>query len=228
MENNNSIEYKEKYYNCCNTDWWNENKKISNENDKRVKEREKRRKENEEWFMKFEERKKERERERVERIKENEERIKENEKWTIENDDRNKEYDDWKKKNDDWWEKYEFGILRNHIITAIYDLYDYFKLNDIIILDEKTVIRLKQHADSSNTCPYFHDEIDSKHLISCKKIYLLNKLKELNNDQIKKIRFYNFDSNILNDIIKYLENNIDKNIIINDDKLEDIIRWWKW
>ena len=123
----------------------------------------------------------------------------------------------------------EFGLLRNHIITAIYDLYDYFKLNDIINLNEKTIIRLKQHANSSNTCPYFHDEIDSKHLISCKKIYLLNKLKELNDNQIKKIRFYNSDSNVLiNNIIKYLENNVNKNIIINDDELDDITRWWKW
>jgi hypothetical protein len=179
--------------------------------------------------MKFEERKKERERERVERIKENEQRIKENEQRMNENEKRDKENNDWKKQNDDWWEKHEFGLLRNHIITAIYDLYDYYKLNDIINLDEKTVIRLKQHADSSNTCPYFHDELDSKHLISCKKIYLLYKLKELNADQIKKIRFCNFDSNVLiNDIIKYLENNIDKNIIINDDELEDITRWWKW
>lgn len=177
--------------------------------------------------MKFEERKKERE--RVDRIKENEERIKENEQRIKENEQRIKENELKDKENDDWWEKHEFGLLRNHIITAINDLYDYFKLNDIINIDEKTVIKLKIHADSSNTCPYFHDEFDSKHLINCKKIYLLNKLKELNDDQIKKIRFYNSDSNVLiNDIIKYLENNVDKNILINEDELKNIIRWWKW
>ena len=201
-----------------------ENEEISNDHTEWIIQYEKRKKENDEWFIKFEERKKERERERAERIKENEERMKENEQ-------RDKENEDWNKKNDDWWKKYEFGILRNHITTAIYDLYDYFKLNDIINLDEKTVIKLKIHANSSNTCPYFHDEIDSKHLINCKKIYLLNKLKELNDDQIKKIRFYNSDSNyLINEIIKYLENNIDKNIILrdNDDELEDITRWWKW
>ena len=121
---------------------------MENEHDKWVNEREKRKNENDEWFMKFEERKKERERERDERKKENEQRI-------IENEQTMKENDDWWKENDDWWKKQEFALLRNHIITAIYDLYDYFKLNDIINLDEKTVIKLKIHADSSNTCPSY-------------------------------------------------------------------------
>ena len=142
------------------------------------------------------------------------------------------------KENDEWWikqekldENYKFSILRNHIITAIYDLYNYFKLENCIELNEKTVIRLKQHASCSNTCPYFDDETDSKHLISCKKIYLLNQLKELNDNQIKKIRFYNSNSNdLINEIIKYLENNIDENItqMANNEELEDIKNWWNW
>jgi hypothetical protein len=42
--------------------------------------------------------------------------------------------------------------------------------------------------------------------------------------KLKKNKFYNFDNNILNDIIKYLENNIDKNITLNYNKLENIIK----
>jgi hypothetical protein len=105
-----------------------------------------------------------------ERIKVNEERIKVNEQRMKENDEWKKDNDDWKKKNNDWCGKYEFGILRNHIITAIYDLHDYFKLNDIINLDEKTVIKLKIHTDSSNTC--------RNRLI---KIYFFNNSKLLDN-----------------------------------------------
>jgi hypothetical protein len=42
--------------------------------------------------------------------------------------------------------------------------------------------------------------------------------------KLKKNKFYNFDNNILNDIIKYLENNIAKNITLNYNKLENIIK----
>ena len=53
---------------------------------------------------------------------------------------------------------------------------------------------------------------------------ILYKLKELNNDE--KISINNiFSKDLINKIINYLYNNIDKNININEEMLDDINTW---
>ena len=63
--------------------------------------------------------------------------------------------------------------------------------------------------------------------IDCRKLYLLIKLKALSNEQITHInnRICK-NEDLVGEIIKYLDSNIDKSIQINDDELEDIENWW--
>jgi hypothetical protein len=63
--------------------------------------------------------------------------------------------------------------------------------------------------------------------INCRNLYLLNKLKELSNDQITLInnRIYKHED-LIGEIIKYLDSNVDYNLQINEDKLEIIENWW--
>ena len=63
--------------------------------------------------------------------------------------------------------------------------------------------------------------------INCRNLYLLNKLKELSSEQITLInnRICK-NEDLIGEIIKYLDSNIDKSIQINDDELEDIENWW--
>ena len=117
----------------------------------------------------------------------------------------------------------EFEKIITKFITAIQDLNSKNNLEKKIIL-KKSLFKLRKQRNNNN---HYIDEDCNNYEIDCRNLYLLNKLKELSNEQIKLInnRICK-QEDLIGEIIKYLDSNIDKSIQINDDELEDIENWW--
>ena len=118
----------------------------------------------------------------------------------------------------------EFDKIINKIITAIQDLNSKNNLEKIILT--KSLFKLRKLRNNNN---HYIDEDNSDYEIDCRKLYLLIKLKELTQDQINIINNKICkNDDLIGEIIKYLDNNINKHIHINDDELEDIENWWNY
>ena len=117
----------------------------------------------------------------------------------------------------------EFEKIITKFITAIQDLNSKNNLEKKIIL-KKSLFNLRRQRNTYNH--YFNEEY-TDYEIDCRNLYLLNKLKELSNDQITLInnRICK-QEDLIGEIIKYLDSNIDNNLQINEDELEDIKNWW--
>ena len=116
----------------------------------------------------------------------------------------------------------EFEKTINKIITAIQDINSINNLEKIILI--KSLFKLRKLRNSNN---HYIDEDCNDYQIDCRKLYLLTKLKEFTHDQIILInnRICK-NEDLISEIIKYLDSNVDKQIQINEDELEDIENWW--
>jgi chromosome segregation ATPase len=117
----------------------------------------------------------------------------------------------------------EFEKIITKFITAIQDLNSKNNLEKKIIL-KKSLYNLRRQRNNNN---HYIDEDCNNYEINCRNLYLLNKLKELSNDQITLInnRICK-NEDLIGEIIKYLDSNVDNNIQINEDELENIENWW--
>jgi hypothetical protein len=117
----------------------------------------------------------------------------------------------------------EFEKIITKIITAIQDLNSKNNLEKKIIL-KKSLFNLRRQR---NTYSHYFNEEYTDYEIDCRNLYLLNKLKELSNEQITLInnRICK-QEDLISEIIKYLDSNVDKSIQINDDELDSIENWW--
>jgi hypothetical protein len=117
----------------------------------------------------------------------------------------------------------EFEKIITKIITAIRDINLVNNLEKKIIL-KKSLFNLRRQRNTYNH--YFNEEY-TDYEINCRYLYLLNKLKELSNEQITLInnRICKHED-LISEIIKYLDSNVNKQIQINEDELEDIENWW--
>ena len=117
----------------------------------------------------------------------------------------------------------EFEKIITKFITAIQDLNSKNNLEKKIIL-KKSLFNLRRQRNTYNH--YFNEEY-TDYEINCRYLYLLNKLKELSNEQITLInnRICKHED-LISEIIKYLDSNVDNNIQINEDELEIIENWW--
>jgi hypothetical protein len=121
--------------------------------------------------------------------------------------------------------KHNFNKLKYKIITAIQDINSHNNLEKIIII-KKSLFKLRKYRNCYN---HYIDEDSDNYEIQCKQLYLLYKLKELNNDEKISINnIFSKDEDLINEIINYLDDNIDKNININEEMLDDINTWWEF
>jgi len=116
----------------------------------------------------------------------------------------------------------EFEKIINKIITAIQDINSKNNLEKLIL--KKSLFKLRKLRNNNN---HYIDEDCNDYEINCRKLYLLLKLKELTPEQINTInnRICK-NEDLIGEITKYLDSNIDKTIKINEDELEDIENWW--
>ena len=117
----------------------------------------------------------------------------------------------------------EFEKIITKFITAIQDLNSKNNLEKKIIL-KKSLFNLRRQRNTYNH--YFNEEY-TDYEIDCRNLYLLNKLKELSSEQITLInnRICKHED-LISEIIKYLDSNLDNNIQINEDELDSIENWW--
>ena len=121
--------------------------------------------------------------------------------------------------------KHNFNKLKYKIITAIQDINSHNNLEKIIII-KKSLFKLRKYRNCYN---HYIDEDSDDYEIQCKQLYLLYKLKELNNEEKISINYiFSKDEDLINEIINYLDNNIDKNININEDMINYINSWWEF
>jgi FtsZ-binding cell division protein ZapB len=151
---------------------------------------------------------------------------KENQELKIDNQELNKKIIVLEKDNQELKNKInnsEFEKIITKFITAIQDLNSKNNLEKKIIL-KKSLFNLKRQRNTYNH--YFNEEY-TNYEIDCRNLYLLNKLKELSNEQITLInnKIYKH-KDLIGEIIKYLDSNVDKSIQINEDELEIIENWW--
>lgn len=159
---------------------------------------------------------------------------KENQELKIENQELNKKIIILEKDNIEFKNKIiflenkinnlEFDKIITKIITAIQDINSKNNLEKLILT--KSLFKLRKLRNNNN---HYIDEDNNDYEIDCRKLYLLIKLKELSQDQINIInnRICK-NEDLIGEIIKYLDNNINKDIHINDDELEDIENWWNY
>ena len=104
----------------------------------------------------------------------------------------------------------EFEKIITKIITAVQYINSKNNLKKIIL---KKSLRRQRNANNH----YFNEDY-TDYEIDCRKLYLLNKLKELSNEQITLInnRICK-NEDFINKIINYLDSNVDKQIQINED-----------
>ena len=122
----------------------------------------------------------------------------------------------------------EFDKIKNKIITALQDLNSHDKLE--IILSQpfnSCFVNIRNNRNYNN---HYIDINDSNNLIENKKKYLLLQLLELNEENItilnKRFCKRNTYYCIIEEVIKYLQNNTKMNIEIDDDNLQTIEFWW--
>ena len=122
----------------------------------------------------------------------------------------------------------KFDKIKNKIIYALHDLNNYEKLEIKLTQPLNTCfINIKITINYSN---HYIDINDNNNLIENKKKYLLLQLLNLNKDNLKILnkRFCKRNTyyNVIEEVIKYLQNNTNINIEINDDDLQTIeFRW---
>ena len=75
--------------------------------------------------------------------------------------------------------KHNFNKLKYKIITAIQDINSHNNLEKIIII-KKSLFKLRKYRNCYN---HYIDEYSDDYEIQCKQLYLLYKLKELNNEE---------------------------------------------
>ena len=116
----------------------------------------------------------------------------------------------------------EFDKIKLKIITALQDINSYDNLE--VKLNIKTsLIRLRKNRNGIN---HYIDIDDNDDIINYKKIYLLTQLNNLSIEQkdIINKRYGNYD--LINEIILYLNDNINQNYDISNDEIEDVNLWW--
>jgi hypothetical protein len=111
----------------------------------------------------------------------------------------------------------EFEKIINKIITAIQDINSKNNLEKLIL--KKSLFKLRKLRNNNN---HYIDEDCNDYEINCRKLYLLLKLKELTPEQINTInnRICK-NEDLIGEITKYLDSNIDKTIKINEDIVLD-------
>ena len=118
----------------------------------------------------------------------------------------------------------EFDKIKLKIITALQDINSYDNLE--VKLNIKTsLIRLRKNRNGIN---HYIDIDDNDDIINYKKIYLLTQLNNLSIEQkdIINKRYGNYD--LINEIIIYLNDNINQNYDISNDEIEDVDLWWMY
>ena len=119
----------------------------------------------------------------------------------------------------------EFDKIKHKIITAIQDIYLYNNLDKITIIKNSLFILRKL----GNNYNHYINEDYNEYEINCKQLYLLYKLNKLSNNEKNIINnIFTKDEDLINEIIKYLDININKNIKMNKDILFDIESWWNY
>ena len=119
----------------------------------------------------------------------------------------------------------EFDKIKHKIITAIQDIYLYKNLDKIILI-KNSLLKLRKLGNNYN---HYIDEDYNEYEINCKQLYLLYKLNKLSNNEKNIINnIFTKDEDLINEIIKYLDININKNIKMNKDILFDIESWWNY
>ena len=145
-----------------------------------------------------------------------------------ENQELKKEIQELKKENQELkleLKYLKFDKIKYKIITAIQDINSDYNLEKITII-KKSLFKLRKYRNNYN---HYIDEDNDKYESDCKKLYLLYRLKELTNDEKTIINnIFTKDEDLINEIIKYLDININKNIEINEDILFDIESWWNY
>ena len=122
----------------------------------------------------------------------------------------------------------KFDKIKNKIIYALHDLNSYEKLEIKLTQPFNTCfVNIRITINYSN---HYIDINDNNNLIENKKKYLLLQLLNLNEDNLKILnkRFCKRNTyyNVIEEVIKYLQNNTNMNIEINDDDLQTIEFWW--
>ena len=119
----------------------------------------------------------------------------------------------------------EFDKIKHKIINAIQDIYLYKNLDKITII-KNSLFKLRKLGNNYN---HYIDEDYNEYEINCKQLYLLYKLNKLSNNEKNIINnIFTKDEDLINEIIKYLDININKNIKMNKDILFDIESWWNY
>ena len=122
----------------------------------------------------------------------------------------------------------KFDKIKNKIIYALHDLNSYEKLEIKLTQPFNTCfVNIKITINYSNHYIHINDNND---LIENKKKYLLLQLLNLNEDNLKILnkRFCKRNTyyNVIEEVIKYLQNNTKLDIDIDDDNLQIIEFWW--
>jgi hypothetical protein len=160
----------------------------------------------------------------------NEELKKENKELRKENQELRKENQEFKKRILFLENKIailEFDKNKNKIITALQDLNSHEKLE--IKLTQPYNSCFVNIRTSRNYYNHYIDINDNTNLVENKKKYLLFQLLELKEEHIqilnKRFCKRNTYYNIIEEVIKYLQNNTKMDIDIDDDNLQ-IIEFW--
>ena len=159
----------------------------------------------------------------------NEELRKENQELRKENQELRKENQELRKENQELKKRIailEFDKIKNKIITALQDLNSHEKLE--IKLTQPYNSCFVNIRTSRNYYNHYININDNTNLIENKKKYLLFQLLELKEHiQILNKRFCKRNTyyNVIEEVIKYLQNNTKMDIDIDDDNLQ-IIEFW--
>ena len=163
--------------------------------------------------------------------KENQELKKENQELRKENQELRKENQELKKENIELRKRIsilEFDKVKNKIIIALQDLNSYEKLE--IKLNQPYNLCFINIRTTRNYNNHYIDINDNTNLIENKKKFLLFQLLELKDENIqilnKRFCKRNTYYNVIEEVIKYLQNNTKMNIEIDDDDLQTIEFWW--
>jgi chromosome segregation ATPase len=120
--------------------------------------------------------------------------------------------------------KLENRFSKSKFITALQDLNAYDKLESN--LDYPFNNNLKKLRFSRNyDCHYMYDN-DNHDVINKKKCYLLNQLTNMPEDIKNNINNIYGKCNLIENIIKYLEETTDINTEVSDEDLSFIETWW--
>ena len=150
-----------------------------------------------------------------------------NQELKIVNQEQNIKINNLEKEN----QEQKFDKLQGKIITALQDLNSNDELEINFLQPYKTCI--KKLRKNRNNVNHYIDNDDNINIIENKKNYLLLQLMNLSPDNIKIINDrYSYNNNyytFIEEIINYLSNNINNDLMeISDDDLKEIKYWWKY